>query len=208
MMLYLTERSAYEADRRKARLVFRGYAETLEKRLGYPKELRDRLLIEAPGLDEVERVLRGANLDAIRSPRWELDGFRIIEIHPDAPENALQEWYYDRAMALRAHAVHDRRIRFPGRPPSECRYAIGETVAYRCGHALQPGRIIGLPLTPAEVKAGKSHGLYLTLGTRSADSQVFADQSDDTYIVEYPDEDDCDNYFEWQLRPITEERGA
>lgn len=208
MMLCLSERSPREADRIAGRLAFRGYVVWVEQRQEYPKALQSALLIEAPTRPEVKHLLERESKAAKGSAAWALDGFRIIEIHPDEPANVLQAWEYDAQMALRHHSVNDRRIRFGGREPDRCRFKLDEWVECRRGDHLCRGRIIHLPLTPAEVEAGMSRGLQISITPSPASTEIYADQSDDVYVVEYPEvledgDTDFDNYSEWELRPLS-----
>lgn len=209
MIPHLTECSTHEADRLAGRLVFRGYAVWVEQRRDYPKALQSTLLIEARTRQEVKSALERELSAARDSAPWALDGFRIVEIHPDEPANILQAWHYDAQMTLRHHSVHDRRIRFGGRERDQCRFNPGEWVEYRRSDRLDRGRIIAVPLTPSEVAAGASRGIQTQIGaTGPTPTEAYADQSDDVYVVEHSkmyekSDTNSANYSEWELRPLS-----
>ena len=86
----LSERSAHVKDRRKGRLVFRGYAEGAKRVERYPIPVRDRLLIEAPTRDQAERMLRRADASSVMPHSWVLESFRVVELHPYNPCSPMQ----------------------------------------------------------------------------------------------------------------------
>lgn len=186
MQPYLPTRSHRAADRRAGKLVFRGYSEKVRPGDDYPKKLRTDLLIEAPNRAAVEQEFRQVASASVRSGRSRIDGFFIVEIHPDDSAEELQTWVYDDRMRLRGHLVHDRRVRFSGREPGDCAFAIGDQVACRLGGRYVLGRIARLPVSPAEAKAGENRGLYIAIGGPTPDaSELYADQTDDRYTVEW-----------------------
>jgi len=200
MLACLSERSAHEEDRREGRLVFRGYAEAANRCERYPIPIHDRLLIEAPTRHEAERVLRSADPSSIMPHPWVLEGFRVVELLPDNPFAPIHEWRYDHAMQRAGRLIHDRRIRFKGREAARCRFAIDELVECRYQDSIVLGRVVALPLSPAEVENGRVRGLCLTMTTDLADVERYADQSDDLYTVDYLDVDDFNDYPECLLR--------
>lgn len=199
MMPCTPKASPHEADRRAGQLVFRGYACFANRSRGYPMPVRKHLLAEFSDLTKLEQHLRQADTLRIGHQPWNLEEFRIMEIHPNNPFARMQEWLFDATMHRMGHLVHDRRIRFSGREPAECRFSLGQLVEFVFDGCLRLGCVNALPLSPQELAEGRSHGLIIALGMEMGD--VYADQSDDTYIVDFLDLDDCGPYSECQLQP-------
>lgn len=198
MMPTTPETSPREADRRNGRLVFRGYASVADRSRGYPVPIRQQLIAESKSLEMAEQRLARANPSNLARSPWSLEGFRIVEIHPDDPFAHMQEWFYDTTMRRTGHLVHDRRIRFAGREPSACRFSPGQLVEFVSGDCVRLGRIVELPLSPREVAAGRSHGLII--GLDATMGEAYADQSDDTYTVEFMGLDDSGPFSECLLQ--------
>lgn len=204
MMPCTPEARPHEADRRAGRLVFRGYARLTRRNRGYPMSVREHLLAELPDLAAVEQRLRQADTLCIGRQPWSLEGFRIVELHPNDPFAHMQEWFYGATMHRTGHLIHDRRIRFSGREPSACRFSLGQLVEFVFDDHLRLGRVIALPLSPREVAEGRSHGLIIGLDAEmsAAYDLLPANQSDDVYNVDFLDLDDFGPYPECLLRPM------